>query len=308
MENISKKIRKNNYKNFEFILNNGLASLEELFSVETMETYLLQTSDNPMAKILIDMKLAIGYSDLYKILMHKKAEGTLNYEERGLLTIASTITDFGDLNAEISVNPEFLKNIIKAMYTFESMSGLGKINLVKNLSAYDNNQLSEINPLHQEDLNNYNKKITLDMCYKFFNNLCKKLSQDSDDNPFMTDNVIEEISGFLRKLSIYDRENYDELIMELLITDYKWSKYTISKEVDKNALGRIEQFEKFNENILSQLSIELVDYLNDILESYFNYRRAIDNSELTEVTEDQIDEYFSKNIKPKIKEKIEKMR
>ena len=140
------------------------------------------------------------YLDTYKYLNYKEKNLILPKEEEDILKILNNIDGELDLRTKFSDEPDIYSLMITYCYNFICLPDYVKYLAFKHLNKSDNIFLSELCPLHRNDLKNSLKTVNLDYIMKQYLKLVVKSYKDSDSvNEY---EIIEKLNTFIKKSSI----------------------------------------------------------------------------------------------------------
>lgn len=157
--------------------------------------------------------LPILYLDSYKKLSNRVKGGFASPQEMQMFSVYNEVEDINSLTELYNKRHDYILYSIDCVRDFYEMPLLGKIHLIKQLSEYENYELSSFSKYHDEDLNNYNIEINEDMLYNFY----KRYSKKMDELELCYDelSIFNMIAGFIQKMYPYDTERIYDLICRI---------------------------------------------------------------------------------------------
>ena len=252
MKNYNKQMRNLLSKYMESYLNQGLTLSKSAYKF-AMLLYNLEYVSNKYIALFRKYLIYVMYLDAYKIGSYKQKECITSDEEIDFFGQLSDIEDADELLAEISAKPTFLVKLIESCYQFHNMNGLGKVNIVKSLDVAENEWLEEHFPIHRQDLDTYDIKITLQHILKNIQNQTKHQEMNLEID--FKDAIMISVAGFLRNLVKNDYANAVDLLIEIAVSDYSSCKTLSEKGIsDAYVLDHIDLYENYSKrDILSEL-------------------------------------------------------
>lgn len=157
--------------------------------------------------------LPVLYLDSYKKLSSRVKEGYATPEEMQMFSVYSDVTDIDTLVDLFKKRDDYIFYSIETVRDFYEMPVLGKINMVKQLSEYENLELCSFSRQHLEDLNKYAIDVDEDLLYNFY----KRYSNKLEDLKYCYDEltIFSMIAGFIQKSYINDSEGTYNLICRI---------------------------------------------------------------------------------------------
>lgn len=270
MENYNQKMRNLLSKYMKNYLDQGFPLFDSACKYGEL-LYNLECTSNEYLKFYRDYSIYVMYLDAYKLNSYRQKECIAEDEEIDFLGQLSDIEDGDDLLAEVSANPGFLVQLIIGSYRFSEMNGLGKVNVIKSLYPYENDSLIDKFPLHQQDLETYDIKITLK--HLLTNIKRQQIHQEKEIFIEFKEAIMISVSGFIRNLVKTDYDNAIELLLEIALADYNGSRILVEKTQDNDSfLDHIDLYENYSkEDILTTLMLDenfLVDAVYTIADVY----------------------------------------
>ena len=260
--------------------------------------YQLKDSKNPYEKLYSEYLIYIMYLDAYKMNSYMQKECITSDTDLDLLDQLAHIIDSDDLLAEVSADPSFLVKLIESSYQFHEMNALGKINVIKSLDQYENDWLEERYPMHRQDLETYDIKITLQHLLTNIQNQTKyqkkKLMIDFQEG------ILMSVTGFIRNLVKNDYNNAIELLNEIAVADYISSKALLEKvEDDELLIDHIDLYENYSRNEILYELINNPEFLMCTMETIASVY-VYGEYEGIKVQKDEIDENKGKSLMKKL--------
>lgn len=209
------------------------------------------------------------YLDAYKMLSYKVKKGISVGLELENFKRVYDIIDYDDLYSETFSDPNFFCMLIRECSHFTSLNYFGKTLVMHSLSEEENNQLSAIAPLHEEDLDYYKRTITTEKLIEFLK--IDKEDQIKNKGIDFLEGFVYNLIGFLKELVIYDKENADNLIREIARIDYETSRY-IAQNIENgfSISDRIRFYELNDEETIINTMYHNQDFLFDACEMFIN--------------------------------------
>lgn len=263
MKNINQQIRNTLSRHLNQYLEKG-DSLYEAACKYVYTLYQFQNSDNLLEKIGYELFVYIMYLDAYKLKSYQQKEMMNNDTDTDFFNQLIEIEDAYSLLAEVSADPSFLVRLIEECYTFHQMNGLGKINVVKSLSAYENELLEQEYPMHKQDLKSYDIQVRLQHITKNIENQARH--QMNQFGVIYEDTITLSLVGFVRNLLKNDYQNAMELILEIATSDYMCTKLLVqTNQTDSMLQEHISFYENSDKNEIFNQFIEYQEFLMDAL-------------------------------------------
>lgn len=234
---IINQVRENISKVFNYAQIYGW-ELEEIITKYSDSYYELENHEVPQMYVFKNLILNVIYLDSYKILSYKQKEGTITEEEEFLFLDLINIESEYDLISEVSADPDFLKKLIKYSYEFSQYDSLTRILLVKSLSLNEHEDLLHKTELHQEDINEYNLKITLETIKQAY---LEKKERNNDFNK----GILMSLQGFIKNLVKLNYKSALDLLLEISKIDYLTANYLKKNDIQEEyILDHVEFYEK----------------------------------------------------------------
>ena len=273
MENYNKQIRKKIVDDLETIMLKKYIPLKDAIMIYQQFLYNMLDNGNEYEKIFISYLIGLIYSDSYTVYSYKQKNNINEPVEIDTFSILHKLEDYDDLKGEISANPDVFCKMIQSTYQFNECSGLTKVLMVKSLSEKENKKITEIFPLHSENLTDYDKDIDLKSLIKNMkgqNKYYEKVMTIS-----FVDGIFIQTAGFIRKLSELDKNSAYKLLKEIVIEDYKICKYLITLLPEETKIKEhIEAYELLSADKIFEIMLNnqelLLDSLSNIFDLYIN--------------------------------------
>lgn len=173
--------------------------------------------------------IKILYLDAIKMALYIHKTGIVNDEEAIFLCDLKEINSEEDLLAEVSCNPYLFSKIIKYAYKYIEIDNLSKKLIVKSLSPIENDWLTKLISYHFFDVLQYSTSITLEEVVEELKS--NKKYQEKNFVQDLSDSNALRIMGVIQALSLYDRNGYYNLLLDIAKTDYGVCKY-LNKQID----------------------------------------------------------------------------
>lgn len=297
MENYNQQVRKALFKIMENCQCRGL-NLHKAASQYTNILYKALDGKDIYEKFYSQYLVYVMYLDAYKLNLYKQKECVASDTEIGFLEQLNEISDHLDLLTEVSADPDFLVKLIESCYQFYNINGLGKVNIVKSLDAVENEWLEEHFPMHRQDLDTYDIKITLQQILKNIQNQTKH--QENALEIDFKEAIMVSIAGFIRNLVKNDYDNAVDLLIEIAVSDYSSCKTLSEKGIsDAYVLDHIDLYENYSKrDILWELMDNPV-FLTDTIWTIANVY-VYGEYEGMEIQKEEIDEDKGKSIMKKL--------
>ncbi len=270
--------------------------LKELNFVYAIEKIRKQRSLNDDCKnLMYELFLQISYLDAYKIIVDHNLNNTLTTNDIKMCSYLSQIETYQDLLNFAKVDPIFYQNLLKYMYQFYDTPSLGKILMIKSLTPEDNQKLINQVPLHQNDLLNYDRKISPQLFSSYYRQI-NHFQNMVGSVDFLASHVISAMVGFIQKLNSIRKEETAELLLQMIDNDYQWSIYLVDnydlEQEDKNyrkmLIALMEDPALSKEDIM-HLCVE--NYLPNLLTSFIDISVQ---QKYKGIEEEEIKQYFKK--------------
>jgi hypothetical protein len=250
---------------------------------------------------------SVAFMDLYKNMHYKVITNTLKEMDLEILPIVDAIISFEEIHECLCYNKHFLSMLANAPIEFYNATILEKIAQVKSMGSEDKNFLEEITPNFKEDIEFYDKQVSLETYYTYFINLQKKYEKQGIN--IMPETIIAQIESFIKQLYSWDFKNCINNILELAFIDYIYSlKYLQEKEYPdvangkQKAIKRTKIYEETTEEELINQALIDEYYLFEIIDTYL-YSREFHKS--LESYQKEV-ETLTKDTNCQVKEKIKK--
>lgn len=225
--------------------------------------YELFDTNNLICKILKQYICELSYIDAYTIYSYKHKKLLTNHQDIFNYNEIANIIDNNELLATISADPNFFDHLLKSTYNFHYSNGLTKTIMVKSLNEYDKEKLNTIAPIHQYDLQSYDKKITLEDLLKNYKNQSILYDKELDIN--FEEAKIDTLYGFIKELSLYDINNTNEILKKIAKIDYKISLYLKDKVIDNSTINNHINIYKNDESIILDELLYNKEFLIDAI-------------------------------------------
>lgn len=186
------------------------------FGMQNFIDYLYKTvswSELTEAKVFYTSIFSIAFLDGYKSLTRKIESGSAAPIEMELYSFFKSCESFDDIVKVFHIDRYFLEYSLSCSDEFKEMPGLGKISLVKSMTEDDNNHLKKISMLHQNDLDKYDKPLTMDYIYSLVNNY--KIYLESKDYCLEQEAIFRMLTGTIYKLLDNRDEELSSIISEI---------------------------------------------------------------------------------------------
>lgn len=297
MENYNQQMRKTLFKIMENFQSRGLNLHKAAFQYANILYKALDGKDI-YEKLYSQYLIYVMYLDAYKLNSYKQKECVASDTETDFLGQLNDISDNTDLLAEVSADPDFLVKLIEACYQFHNMNGLGKVNIIKSLDAVESEWLEERFPMHRQDLDTYDIKITLQHLLKNIHNQIQH--QENVLELDFKEAIMVSVTGFLRNLVKNDYDNAVDLLIEVAVSDYN-SCITLREKGIEDAyiLDHIDLYENYSKR---DILWELMDNpvcLTDTIWSIANVY-VYGEYEGIKIQKEEIDENQGKSIMKKL--------
>ncbi len=235
------------------------------------DIYLFYETEKMLDTISISMLLSVIYVDSFMIYSYRQKEATNLDSDTEVLASLYDVDDITGLYNDASLSPNLLCSMLEASYEFYNMGLLGKINVVKSLSASENEWLLSRFPNHQENIKLYDIDVPIALIIRE----AQKMSRYQRDKMLMhfDEAISMNILGFIRNLCKIDPANATEILYELGKIDYMASKYLVIKGVcDEDLILNIDYYENYDiEEVIDNLSVNqnlLMDAIRMLMNVY----------------------------------------
>lgn len=264
MENYNKKMRDDLGTFMDAYLKNGGISVRDGAKQYREMLEELEDTDDEYQELYRKYQIYVMYLDAYKLSMYKQKQCIADDQDVELFDQLLYLLDENELMMEIEGNLDFLERLIEESYKFREMNILGKIIVIKSLSEYENDDILQYFPIHEQDLDTYNIEVTLEMILKNIRNQSRHQKKDLDID--CKEAIMLSVVGFIQKLATYDYKNAETLLLEIGAADYRVSKFLASKFKDNELfVDHIDLYENYSrENILDELESNS-DFLKDAI-------------------------------------------
>ena len=207
--------------------------------------------------------IPILYLDSFKILNDKVRSGFGSLGEIQMYSIYQDIDSYEKIVDMYGRRDDYVLLSINLVKEFYNMPSLGKIKLMKELSLFDNKNLSNISQLHQNDIDKYNIVINEDYLYNFYQKY--KLPFDKNGSYYDESSIYKTISGFMQNVYLYspyeifgtiesiNKKVFNNIEKLTEILDYK-ELYIDSLKKDYNSdCNNFNESCLFNEHLLTDV-------------------------------------------------------
>lgn len=238
------------------------------------------------------------FLDAYKILNAKVQESTISFDEKRFYDLIASILNFDSLENALFSHSTLLEELLKYSLEFYRSSILRKITVMKKLTEGQKQCLKTGFSLFENDIEEYENHFSLETLINYYQEEIKKYEEaeiDINDFGTLTEDLLEEISGFIKMLAGYAPASFEAFMEELLETDYKWSKYIIdhSFKIQGIDLEENEQRVKLFENFkIKDLIYDGILYNDDYLKSTLNFILEVKSNKI--IKEEIIEEYYDR--------------
>lgn len=218
-------------------------SLDEAIDEYRDILYDLESSLDKKEKAVRENIIKILYLDAIKMTLYIHKTGIVNDEGAIFLCDLKEINSEDELFAGVSCNPALFSKIIKYAHKYAEVGNLSKKLIVKSLSPIENKWLMDLISYHVFDTLQCSASITLEEVVEELKN--NKAYQEKNIGKDLSDSNILRIMGVIQALSLYDRNGYYNLLLNIAKVDYAVCKF-LNKEIDDCPL--IEDHIDFYEN------------------------------------------------------------
>lgn len=291
------------------ILNNNVCdiSLDEgtylYFVAQKLEK--MNESGNDAFVSLYNGVITTAYLDAFKILNAKQRDSSIDFEEKKLYDLLASFDCFECLENALFSNFYLLEELLKYSLEFYRYNTLKKISTMKKLSDVQKNSLKDNFELFKNDLDEYDfkEKFPLEVLTDYYNEEIQKCENSSGiiDIGAASEDLIEEIIGFLKTMVGNDNATFEEIMEDIILLDYKWSKFIVDNKLIIDTVNiddcykKIELFENNNITILIAEEVLYVDYYFYILiESLILIKCKKLYIDENIINEEIVDEYYDK--------------
>lgn len=269
--NINKKIR-------EYI-NNADESFKEQMggcSLVDFDATIKMSQMNPFlcnegkkqANILDGLINATGYSDMYTSLILKQKTHYLTDAESICLDMLKKINSYDELQEMYQENSQMFFIAIKEMIGFYKSYAYHKILRMKCLSDEDIAQISKINTVFNQDLDEYNIDVTLDYIIK---RILKFKDLGIDDEELLSD-----ASEFITNMKLANEKCGKRLALRLIENSIKLLGLLPEELCNKCQEIMLDSYKYGIEFLLDSLSFNSVKSLLNISIRYNSNKEKID--------------------------------
>lgn len=219
--------------------------------------------------------LSVIFLDTYKELTYSIRNQIASDTEYELYSLICQFKSFDDIKEFYKNEEELILDGIYYTKDFYNSTELKQISVMRCLTEADNDYLSELVPIHNEDLDSYDFVITKDFLYDYY---LDSLEYLKDENGHVDDiGVVLSISGFLKGQAI---DNFDEVAKIVAsINKDVFTNYDRLKEqanLKTNAFDDLKVLynndpDVFNMSILQRTDLDMID---SVMNMYFYMRRT----------------------------------
>lgn len=160
--------------------------------------------------IIFNTIYSIAYLDSYKILSNLVKKNLATEHDIIKYNELSAISNSKELRKYYLQKPERILYGIDSVRDFSEMTGINKISIVKSLTREENDRLNNVSPLHQNDLDKYDKTIDKEDLYKFYSNYKVHLNKKSEIDSKKAVTVM--VTNFLKDIYFTEPTETKELI------------------------------------------------------------------------------------------------
>ncbi len=240
--------------------------------------------------------VSIMFADYYKLLYFHSVRQESTDEDLDKLEFFDEIEDLDNLLDKIDDDASVLDEIVSEGFLYNYYDYYEKREIMNSLNP-KNKYLFKICPTHLLDLIEMAKTYSADDLLCFYQDYINKNGVHSYFS------AVESILVTMEALYKYDKENYKEVLINMISVYYKWKKYLISYAKHKNLIiydsELIEMLEKESIDNIMINSNRYPLVLEEIVEGYLLY-----STEEIKIPSDEIEKYINKNVDNQIKEKL----
>lgn len=264
MENYNKKVRDFLGIFMDSYLKNGGISVRKGAKKYREMLKEIEDTGDEYQELYRKYQIYVMYLDAYKLSMYKQKQCIADDQEIEFFDQLLYLLEEDELMTEIEGNEDFLERLIEESYKFREMNVLGKIIVIKSLSEYENDDILQYFPIHEQDLDTYNIEVTLKMILDNIRNQLRHQKEDLDID--CKEAIMLNVVGFIQKLAACDYKNAEKLLLEIGKADYRVSKFLASQFKDNELfLDHIDLYENYSrDTILNELEGKS-DFLKDAI-------------------------------------------
>jgi len=240
--------------------------------------------------------VSVMFADYYKLLYCSSIQKNKCSKDLERLDFFDEIEDLDDLLDKIDDDKRILYEILLQQFTYHDYHYCDKKKII-NINNPRNKYLLRICPTHILDLIEMSKNYNAEDLLIFYRDYLEKYGA----NDYLK--AIESILVTMDVLYRYDRENYKDVLSDMIVVYYKWKKY-----LDKNSKNTIltpgeyriiEMLEQQPMDIIFINSNKYPAILEEIIGGYLWF-----SDEKIEISHEEVEKYISNNVNSKIKEKL----
>lgn len=267
----------------------------------------MKESNNDLFFSIYNGVITTVFLDTFKILNAKLKESTITYEEKRSYDIVASISSFEDFENALFSDVFLLEELLKYSLDFYRLNDLRKITIIKKMSEAQKYFLETKFELFKNDLEEYDnkEKFSMHVLTDYYESEIKKVSNSVIvDYGALSEDLLEEIEGFVLMLAGYDADSFEELMADIILLDYKWSKYLIDKKFNIETIYLEESKERIsmveNNNIISLIKNEVLYndyYLKCLIDSLISIKCENLCLDKNIINEDMVENYYQNMIK-----------
>lgn len=297
--NINKKVREYiNNGNESFKKANGggysLVDFDIGIEISSIGSFLYDEEGRRQANILDGLINATGYSDMYTSLILKQKTAFLTDAESRYLDMLKNINSYDGLQTMYKDDPQMLFVAIKEMIVFYNSNAYHKILRMKCLSDDDIAQISKINTVFYQDLDEYNIDVTLDY---ILDKISKFKNRGNNE-----EKLLDDAASFIIDMKIINEKCGKRLALRLIENSIKLLGLLPEELCNKCQEIMLDSYKYGIEFLLDSLSFNSVKSLLNISIRYNSNKEKIDGIPLNDENQkllDQIKKYelgMDKNV------------
>ena len=237
-----------------------------------------------------NMFIGVIFTDAYKLYSYKTKVHLMTDLEKDVFFQLYNFEDMSDLFSEISANPSLFADMLHATYSFYNMDKMGQKMVLSSLAPSENEYLTKIFNPHQYDLLKKDEPLSIESIVSSF--ITKQEYMDHIIDISFDDEIIWEMVGYLKYVSINRKDEVGTFYKKLMITDYKVICKVLKEVEDEDMQSRLKFYSDNDvQTIINKLGMDQ-DLLFNILKNYID---LVINLKMPEIDLDTLDELDMKD-------------
>ncbi|MDD4608324.1 MAG: hypothetical protein PHD10_04270 [Bacilli bacterium] len=266
----------------------------ELPTIVNEQLQILKESNYKFYKLLI----SIMFVDHYKLLYFNDHYAELSLEDQEILEFYNSLENIDELLELFDYDDTILNVMMCEGLNYGYYDDWTKREVMTEVIPKDR-FLFNMCPTHLFDKIEILKPYTAEGLLYFYKDYTSKFGNDAETK----NNALESILVTMESLYTYNKDNYEEVLTDMLAVYYKWKKYLGSEpkynmliNYEKELLDIIEKQPMIN---IVELSNQMPLVLDEIVDTYLYY-----SSENIEISNEVVDEYIKNNVDESVKAKL----